>query len=158
MDQPTTFSVFISYSHFDKEWRNGIAANLERRSLKVLDDTLLTAGESWTASLTSMREQARVAILIITPHFLQSDSIQKEELPHLLTLRDSRGLHLLPVVAETSGWQDVESLRRIQVFPTSGRPLSSLSQPDLARNLVRLAELVLKLLEDPVPPTPQLEA
>src|ERR1700730_5624752 len=117
MPDLTIPSVFISYSHFDRAWRDSIASSLESRGVRVEDDTLLLPGDLWEERLTAMRQEAGVAILIVTQNFLASEVIQRDELPHLLQLRDSKHLRLLPVVAETSNWRAVKILHDIQVFP-----------------------------------------
>jgi hypothetical protein len=153
--------VFISYSHLDSEWRQRIVSILERRGLSFADDTKLVAGDSWAERLTAMREQARVGILVVTQNFLASETIQGEELPHLLGLLKSGRLRLVPVIAETSNWRAVPSLREIQAFPPDGKPLSSGSQEKTERNLERLGELVLELVGDagalPTPEAPEVQ-
>jgi hypothetical protein len=154
----TTPSVFISYSHYDREWRNSIASSLERRGLRVTDDTVVVPGDLWAKRLTEMREEAHVGILIVTQNFLASETIQGDELPHLLRLSSSKRLRLLPVVAETSNWRDVESLREIQAFPPDGKPLSSGSQEEIERNLDSLGKLVMQLvMGGAAPPTPHAQ-
>jgi hypothetical protein len=142
--------VFISYNHRDREWRDRIAASLERVGLGVLDDTALLAGQDWAQELENMRETARAAILIVTANSLGSFTIQSKELPHLVALQKSNGLRLIPVIAKPCLWQKSEVISSIQVFPESGTPLSS--APDkIEAELEMLARQIIRLFEGPTP-------
>src|SRR5262249_41038191 len=125
MAGPRLIPIFISYSHRDKAWRDQIASTLERADLEVLDDTLLLPGQNWNEELRKLWERARAAILIVTPNFLASESIQSGELPQLLELQKKNGLRLIPVITEPSDWQTLDAIRDILVFPRTGKPLAS---------------------------------
>src|ERR1700687_2100219 len=157
MPDTTIASVFISYSHRDRAWRDRIASRLESRVL-VKDDTQLEPGDLEDDRLRAMREEARVAILVVTQNFLASKRIQQRELPHLLQLRNSTKLRLLPVIAEASNWSAVEALSSFQVFPTDGFALSSHSADEVERYLDLLDKTVMDLLQEPpAPPTPEVK-
>src|SRR6266849_8132154 len=137
--------VFISYSNIDKVWRDRIFSVLASFGLEVLDDTLLHPGQIWAAELKTMRESSGVAILIVTPHFLASDTIRKEELPHILELQRSQGLRIIPVIAESSAWQTFEPFKNIQVFPEGGRPLFKGSDEQIRGDLEKLGQEIISI-------------
>jgi hypothetical protein len=136
-------AVFISYSNKDRVWRDRIFSILINMGLTILDDTNLRPSQDWDIELTKMRERADAAILIVTPNFLASQTITRYELPHLLALRNSRGLPIFPVIAETSSWQDFKPIRNIQVFPEGGRPLFKGSEDQISTDLARLAREII---------------
>ncbi|MFL6314111.1 MAG: P-loop NTPase fold protein [Terriglobales bacterium] len=123
MDSTPKLAVFISYSHKDRLLRDRIATSLRAIGLNVLDDTSLRSDQDWEIELMGMRERADAAILIVTPNFLASETIRAYELPRILELRKSRGLRVIPVIAEESSWQSFSSVNDFRVFPEGGRPL-----------------------------------
>lgn len=148
----TTVTVFISYNHDDGAWKdrikNALQTNFRRMphaagDLRILDDTLLRSGTDWLAELNQMREAAQVALLVVTENFLRSRTIQGGELPHLLSLRSSNGLRLIPVIAEPCDWQTVQAIREIQVFPSGAIPLSKKSEAEIQQDLELLASEIL---------------
>src|ERR1700746_1486678 len=139
---PQSRSIFISYNHEDRAWRDRIASSLADVGLQVLDDTLLNPSQDWMAELQRLRESAQAAILVLTTNFLRSETIQKEELPHLLELQRKEQLAIFPVIAEPCDWQSVEDIRRIQAFPQGGKPLSKKSNEEVQQDLQRLAGII----------------
>src|SRR5262249_55486077 len=133
-----------SYSHYDREWRDRIAASLGRTGLRVLDDTALLAGQDWSLELEKMREKARAAILIVTANFLESYTIENKELPHLVALQKSNGLRLIPVIAKPCLWEKSEVISSFHVFPESGVPLST-TPNSVENDLGRLAQQIRRL-------------
>jgi len=144
MSTATPTRVFISYSHFDKAWRDRIASSLAAFGLEVLDDTLLRPGQDWAVELREMRERSSVAVLVITPQFLTSNTIRSQEIPHLMELSKLRGLRVIPVIAEDSSWQTFEPISKIQVFPEGGTPLFKGSEEQIRGDLERLGREIIR--------------
>src|ERR1700761_1055745 len=91
----TTFPVFICYAHKDndspdpsKRWLDRLLEHLESLGLQDLGSTWsaqrLEIGDSWDASIKSQLQQARAAVLLVSPAFLASRYIRNSELPVLL--------------------------------------------------------------------------
>jgi predicted acylesterase/phospholipase RssA len=68
--------VFISYAREDREWvdrlRDKLRPLIIDRDVSVWDDSYIPAGTSWDAAIHDAILRARVAVLIVSRHFLTS--------------------------------------------------------------------------------------
>src|SRR6476469_5259892 len=94
--------IFISYSHEDTAWRDRFALMLAPRmntASKLWSDELIPPGARWSEEINTAISSSRVALLLVTPHFLTSTFINETELPEILR-QQSDGLLVrwVPVV------------------------------------------------------------
>jgi hypothetical protein len=79
-------TVFVSYSHQDKDLLGPLVAQLkalERAGLlDVWVDSRIDAGEKWYPEIEAAMERAAVAVCLVSEYFLASDFCQKEEIPY----------------------------------------------------------------------------
>jgi len=119
--------VFVSYSHIDRDWLNLFSmhiAVLERRGLVDLwSDTRIDAGTDWEKEIESALTTAKVAVLLISPSFLASDYIWKNEMPRIVA-HSAQGMNVLPLIVRPCAWRLEEDLSRWQARPPDGQPLS----------------------------------
>ena len=80
--------VFISYSHRDAAWLERLRVHLEplvnSDRLQVWDDGSIEPGDRWLDELRDAVGRARVAILLVSPDYLASRFIAREELTPIL--------------------------------------------------------------------------
>jgi TIR domain len=80
--------VFVSYSHDDLKWLREVSqhiAVLNRLGLVDLwSDTNIDAGAEWERQIESALTSARVAVLLVSPAFLASKFIWKNEMPRIV--------------------------------------------------------------------------
>lgn len=148
---PPRYKVFISYSHKDTEFREEVNTHLRplvrEGVVDVWDDTLIQAGDEWREEIKNAIAAARVAILIVTPHFMASDFIAKDELPPLLKAAQEDGatilaLHARPVLLDTT------PIVKYQAINDPARTLVDLTNiGERDRVLVALAKRVQALMK-----------
>jgi serine/threonine protein kinase len=127
---PTRNQVFISYAHEDAAWRDAFAVMLapavRRGSITLWSDGSIAAGKDWAQSIDQALQSASAAILLVTPHFLQSEFINEIELARLLSLAKTKGvaLHWVPVSASLYA---ETPLHEVQAAWDPAAPLDQLS-------------------------------
>jgi tetratricopeptide (TPR) repeat protein len=157
MSRPT---VFISYSHKDEVWKDRLRSHLgvleQTGRIVVWDDRQIDGGEEWYPEIVAAMDRAAVAVCLISPDFLKSDFIHKEEVPHLLKRRRDEGMILLPVLVRPCLWEIVDWISEIQLLPRDGKSISADFRGNEDTPLKLVAKRVFEIIDNPdyVPPTP----
>jgi len=142
--------VFISYSHKDKEWLTKLKSqlnHLERKyEFSIWDDSKIEAGSNWRTEIKIALESARVAILLISAHFLSSDFIRNEELPPLLKAAKDDGATILMIIVSPCMVNDVESLSKFQYVNAPTASLSGLDKHQADQIFVKATENTRRIL------------
>jgi TIR domain len=137
--------VFISYSHKDKKWLDRLKthlAPLERRNkISVWDDTRMKAGADWREEIKRALGEARVAILLVTPNFLESDFIARHELPPLLEAAKRDDFKILWVAVSASQYKETE-IERYLAANDPARPLDRLKASERNEVLVKIGDQI----------------
>jgi tetratricopeptide (TPR) repeat protein len=139
-------TVFVSYSHQDKVWKDLLLPQLRvLAQLALIDvwvDERIDAGATWYPEIQAAMEKAAAAVCLISANYLSSDFVLKEEVPYFLAQREKKGLLLLPVLVSECPWRLVEWIKATQLVPRGALPLDSLPDPDKNKVLSGLAELI----------------
>ena len=141
-------TVFISYSHSDDNWKKRIVGALvesypEFKDI-LWDDSKLPLGSVWADELAEHRSQATAALILISEAYLLSQSA-RDEVTHLLSLREKQGLRLIPIILEDCNWRQEPWLQETQIYPPAARPLSSFSPTELVTSLREFAKQLIDL-------------
>ena len=143
--------IFISYSHKDDAWLQRLKVHLEplveRGVLRVWDDTDIPPGEIWLAALQDAISRARVAVLLVSPDYLASSFVARDELPPILRAADD-GLRVTWVPVRAS-IVDRTSLGALQALRPPEKPLASLRGPAIDRALADIARRICDVYEQP---------
>jgi hypothetical protein len=83
--------------------------------------------------------EAKVAILLISANFLNSEFILNKEVPVMLSLKQSKGLTVFPVIAKQCAWKKIEWLARMNVRPKNGIPVWSEDDSHVDEDLTAIA-------------------
>jgi serine/threonine protein kinase len=131
MSEPN--QVFISYAHEDVRWREEfermLAPAQERGLIGVWSDDAIEAGENWYQNIQRALTRARVGLLLVTDHFLQSKFIKREELARMLASARSGGVSIRWVPVSAALYQFTE-LNDIQGCWDPSQPLDKLPEAD----------------------------
>jgi hypothetical protein len=136
--------VFISYSHEDRDkWLALIKKflkPLEKDGLIIWTDEKIKVGEEWKKDIEFQLLSAKVGLLIITQSFLNSDFIDKNELPPLIKAR-KEGMILIPLLCENCSFTIDERLNHFDARP---KPLVALEEMNDAGKNKALTNLLME--------------
>ena len=135
--------VFISYSSKDKKWleklRTFLAPSTQDDDIVLWDDTMIKPGDRWKEKIKNALGSARVAVLLVSRHFLASRFIREQELPPLLEAAKDGGLRIIWVYVSGADYKRTP-IKDYQAAHDISRPLD-------ARNSAKQNEELLKICD-----------
>ena len=145
-----TKTVFISYSHQDRNWLERVRIHLKSLErtpqIKIWSDRKISAGSKWKDEIKTAIDAAGVAILIVSADFLASDFIVIKEIPALLKNAKDKGTRILPIIVSPSAFTS-SIISEFQAINDPDKPLNGLPKAKREKILVRLAREVEKALK-----------
>jgi predicted acylesterase/phospholipase RssA len=142
--------IFISYSHREKEWKDVIAASLAPYVDTYLwEDNLIQPGESWDNEIKAALAQTRIALLLVSKGFLESDYIKTTELPYFLAMAEKYSVTIQWVLLSDLAGID-NPLQPMQACHDIRTPLDQLSPPQLVLELTSIAKKLSLMLNTSV--------
>ena len=143
--------VFISYSHKDTEWKDLLLkqmATLQRRGLlQVWVDSQIKGGEDWYKLIHEAMLEARVAVLLVSEHFLDSEFIQEVEVPRLMECHAEDGMRIYPIIIWPCLWKFDEWLASKQIRPKDGEPLAGGNEFKIKKELVEITSEIFDIIK-----------
>ncbi len=137
--------VFISYSHKDSKYLTELKIHLgyftRNKRIDSWDDTKITPGSQWREEIKNAISMAKVAVLLISADFLDSEFIAKDELPPLLAAAKREGATILPVVVRPCAFKRT-NLSQFQAVNDPSQPLSKMQKYKREEVWTKLTELV----------------
>lgn len=134
--------VFISYSHRKKAWLEKLCVIVDPYvsdgRFSVWADPYIRVGDRWERTIGDAIRRTRVAVLLVSPEFLASDFIKREELPPLFALADAEQIKLFCIPVSQSAYE-ATPLAHYQWAWDPQRPLDALGGPARNRALVEIA-------------------
>jgi hypothetical protein len=144
--------VFISYSNKDIEWLKLLRKQLkplEKKGLNVWSDRDIIPGQEWLTEIDKSLDRVKVAVLLVSANFLDSDFIQNQELPRFLKAAERQEITILPVLISACVWEESEIVK-FQSPSDPNQPLEALKGHDLNQNLKDIVIRIKKAWENPV--------
>jgi formylglycine-generating enzyme required for sulfatase activity len=153
--------LFISYSRADREWVDRLKAMLgpllRGGDLYLWDDAQIEPGARWQEEISIALSSAKVALLLVSPDFLNSDFIHKEELPPLLQAAEEEGLVLLWVKLRPCLVQRTP-IHAYQAALDPVRPLSTMPEWEQEVALEKVAQRIEAAFQGTREPKPPSQA
>ncbi len=137
--------VFVSYSHVDVEWLKRLQKflnPLETQGLvRIWDDTKIQPGAEWLEEIRNYLASAKMAVLLVTQEFLNSDFIQKEEVSSLLAKAQQKGLKIFWIPVKYSTVKH-SVLEKYQAAYDPEHPLEMLDEAHQNKAMVEICEKI----------------
>jgi len=139
-------SVFISYSPEDVKFLKMLMRHLEvlqnEGLIRVFNREALRPGALWNEITESEISSAAAAILLVTPDYLASRALMKDQLPSLLAHAAEAGTAIMPLLVKPSLFYNLPHLYRFKPFNPTPKTLIDMRSGERERFLVSVAEAV----------------
>src|SRR5262245_13035832 len=100
-------TIFISYCHKDRQWLdlfvNTLKVGVLRERYSIWSDKEIPKGKALNEDIEAHISAAKIALLLVTPDFLQSEYIATKELKLILDRHTRHGLELFWVPIKPVG-------------------------------------------------------
>ncbi len=120
------------------------------QELRLWDDSLIQPGEMWRTAIEMALAEAKVALLLVSDHFLASDFVMDEEVPKLLAAARAEGVPVLWVSLSPSFVEETEIHHYQAVLPPS-RHLEAMAEVEVKQALKTIGLAIRKALLEPWP-------
>ena len=114
--------VFISYSHQDKKYldelRKHIKPYLRKGAFTAWSDQQIEPGSKWFDEIKAALANTSVAVMLVSPDFLDSDFIHEHELGPLLKEAETGGVKIRWVLIQDCSWKETPLNDYQAVAPT----------------------------------------
>jgi formylglycine-generating enzyme required for sulfatase activity len=159
---PERDQLFISYSHVDRGWverlQTMIRPLVRSEALRLWDDSQIPPGAKWKVEIEKALASAKVALLLVSDHFLASEFVTNQELPPLLRAAEEEGLCILWVCLGPC-FYEATPIHEYQAVLPPGEPLEALSPVRQKAALKTIAGAIRDVLRSEVaaaqvPPAP----
>jgi hypothetical protein len=165
-------NIFISFSHKDKSYRDGLVPALEAvaaiRDRVWFDQKFIDIGDRFHPEIQRALAESRVGILLVSNHFLTSQYIKTHELPFLLRQAERGALKLgilyvstvaraaLAIPVEIDGQSRTVNLADTIGVNSPTEPLDRMNSGERNALYARAADWAARqlALEEPPPPPP----
>lgn len=133
MSQP--LEIFFSYAHRDEELMNDVRRQLivYERNGRILKwhDRMIPAGSEWHGHIDSRLEAARIVLLFMSPHFIESRYCYEVEGARALEKHRAGEATVIPVILRPCAWEDTP-FGKLQALPLDAKPISRWEDRDEA--------------------------
>ncbi|MCD8171929.1 MAG: toll/interleukin-1 receptor domain-containing protein [Alistipes sp.] len=150
-DQTERSDIFICYARTDQKYHDELKRYflpLEKKGLlKSWSDKNITPSRKWKDDIIRTIGKVKVAILLISIDFLNSDFIRDEEIPRLLKRSEEEGVRIIPVFLKYCPHKYYNEIMQFQGINGPDRPLYDMTKPEKDKVLVDLVEKVAEILE-----------
>ncbi|MEM9273315.1 MAG: FRG domain-containing protein [Cyanobacteria bacterium P01_F01_bin.143] len=137
-------SIFISYSHEDEKALGELKKHLrpyvrDLQKMNVWDDNQILPGSNWLKEIKQALSAAKVGVLLVSPDFLASEFIEREELPQLFEESKKGGLTIFWIPLSDSAYK-VTPIDEYQAAHPPDVPLDQLSDSGRNKAWVKICE------------------
>jgi hypothetical protein len=143
--------LFISYSHKDRAFLERFWTHLSpletQYGLQRWDDSRIQPGDIWLDEIERALARAQVALLLVSPDFLASDFIRRQELPCLFEAAQNDGLEILWVPLFPCSWKRFRQIEQYQAVIPVNKTLAEMGEVERDRALVAITDQIHDLFE-----------
>ena len=141
-------TVFISYSHLDRSWLDIIMRHFKplKDRINFWEDSQIAPGQKWHEEIKRAMSHAKVALLLISADFFNSEFITKQEIPPLLKAAENDGATILFLVLKPCMIEEYPEILQYQGVNAPSKPFIRMDEADREDLCVSLATQIRNLL------------
>jgi len=131
-------SIFIAYSHSDKDLKDKLRTHLKPllpNRAEIWDDYDIAAGQNWDESIKENLYKADIVLLLVSSDSLGSEYFYGQEVRVSLDRHARKETVVVPVILRPCMWQ-LTPLSAIEALPDKGKPVIDWGNLDAAFNSV----------------------
>ena len=121
------FTVFISYSHADEEYRHELDKHLEilgrQGVVSTWHDRRIEPGGDVHEQINQKLEEANIILLLISSDFLASDYCYDIEMTRAMERHEQGMARVIPVILRPCDWKQTP-FGGLNAVPTDGKPVT----------------------------------
>ncbi len=127
--------IFFSYAHEDEKLMDEVRRQLivferEKRIVKW-HDRMIPPGSDWKNQIDVRLHNAKIILLFMSPHFIESKYCYEIEGKEALKRHDAGEAVVIPVVLRPCAW-DASPFGNLQALPKDAKPISTWQNVDSA--------------------------
>jgi hypothetical protein len=123
--------VFISYSHQDKQFhddlRKHLTPYLRKGAFHSWSDEQIEPGSIWFDKIKAALARTSVAVMLVSPEFLDSNFIHEHEFGPLLDVAKTGGVNIIWVLIRDCAWRETP-LKDYQAVLPPEKPLAEMTR------------------------------
>jgi TIR domain len=133
------------------EWMEQLRVHLRpltrQEDNSLWSDSQIRAGSEWLQEIDRAISAAKIAVLLVSPHYLASDFIADKELPSLLEKAQTEGVKIIWVPIKPCLWS-VTPIANFQAAVNPSKPLATLTRTQRDQALVKISIAIKDALEN----------
>jgi len=154
---PTGIKIFYCYAREDQLLRDKLNRHLAalRRSgqIETWYDRDIQAGTEWRHEIDEYLHAADIILLLVSPHFIDSDYCYGREMNQALERHKAREAHVIPIILRPVDWKKTP-IGDLQALPTGGKAITKWRDRDeafenVATKIRAVVECLLKQKREP---------
>lgn len=140
--------VFISYSHKDTEWLDKFRRHFRPFESKIefWDDSKIQPGQKWRDEIKVAINNTKIAVLLISADFFNSDFITQQELPPLLKAAQEDGATILSVILKPCTYDEYPEISQYQAMNSPSNTVLQMNEATQELTWVELVKTIKKLI------------
>jgi hypothetical protein len=143
-----TIEIFFSYAHADAQLMNDVRRQLivYERNGRILKwwDRQIPPGDDWRKQINNHLSTAKIILLFLSPHFIESRYCYEVEGEAALLRHNSGEAYVIPVILRPCDWQ-ARPFGNLQALPRDAVPVSR--WPDRDEACLNVAQGVMAIVD-----------
>lgn len=146
--------VLILYSHNDDQWKEQVDKHIRvlinagyALDIDLWNESRIHAAEDWYPEFESSLNHAAAIVLLVSKSFLDSQTMQSENVRKRLKMKVEGGFPIFVVLVNKCPWKRFSWMKNLPLLPGKEKLLSDLSTSAIENTLTELAEKVAKALK-----------